>query len=160
MWWQFQAKPPFATYLPRIIGPDACPENAAIINNEKFSGHYLAFYIKRPTWPHIEKTKSNREILDNFRKTISKNHHFYYLYYGQNDYTNDPIFANLASRYLGKSYTYELPTGKETIILFDIHPLLTATNVIDKDIAQQQAKGMFPQWTIEGFQARLQTKLK
>ena len=160
MWWQFQAKPSFPTSLTRIIGPDACPEDAAIIVDKKIGGQYPALFLKRPTISHYQETNLNLEILKDFAKTISENRHFYYLYYGKQDYAIDPTFIDLANHYPGKSHIYEMPTGKEIIILFDIHSLLTKAGVIDNDIAQQQAKGIFTPWIIDGFQTRLKAELK
>jgi hypothetical protein len=156
----FKELPPFSRRLPRVIGPNACPINAAIVKDQKLRGQYSALFLKCPVWPHPQDMNLNSEFLEEFQKSISRKYHFYYLYYGQQDYTKDPIFIDLASQYYGKSYTYELPEiGKETIILFDIHTLLTKKTTIDKNIIQQQLKGVFSPWIIEGFETRLKAEL-
>ena len=156
----FTKSQPLQKSLTRIIGPDACPDDAAIIKDTKLLGPYHIFFLQRPTFSVPQDMRLDRKLLEGFQKRISKKYHFYYLYYGRRDFTKDPEFINLASHYSGKARFYEKPgSGQEALVLFDIQSLLTTNAGIDKDIAEQQIKGVFPVWNIEGFDERLQIEL-
>lgn len=149
-----------AQRLPRVIGPEALPSNASFVSDRELRWSF-GFFCKRSAVYLPKEQQLTQDFILSIERLVGNDSPFrYFLYLGEDEFTQEPRFHELAGQFTGKAKYFRSPTSDlpAVLILFDIGPLAVfevSRSPIDPEVKNRQLQGIFTEWEIPGFDQRL-----